>query len=189
MTARPSGRSIRRLSPHGSEPRRRMLTLALVAVTLSLSGCVPAPSASPAPSTSPTLTTGPGGYDDVAQACTAIADDLVTLRTIRGSVEIGVDRDGGKAILERLEEMRSLAPSSLSGAYGSVETAIERLVSQIDASPTPTPTGTESRASEPPRTETPTPTPTSTPRASASDVIDSASDDLTAWLRNNCDGS
>lgn len=187
MRARPSGRSVRRLSPHGSEPRRRMLALAFVTVTLSLSGCVPAPSASPAPSPSPTRTTGPGGYDDLAQACTAIADDLITLRTIRGSVEIGVDRDGGEAILETLDEMRSLAPSSLSGAYRSVETAIERLASQVDASPTPTPTATRSGAPELPQTATPTPT--STPQASISDVVDSATDDITAWLRNNCDGS
>ncbi|MCT2087080.1 hypothetical protein M3D75_13235 [Microbacterium enclense] len=164
-----------------------MLALAVVTVTLSLSGCVPAPSASPAPSPSPTRTTGPGGYDDLAQACTAIADDLITLRTIRGSVEIGVDRDGGEAILERLDEMRSLAPLSLSGAYRSVETAIERLASQVDASPTPTSSATRSGAPELPQTATPTPT--STPQASISDVVDSATDDITAWLRNNCDGS
>jgi hypothetical protein len=113
-----------------------------------------------------------------------LADDVITLRTIRGSVEVGIDREGADAILTRLGEMRSLAPSTLSDDYRAVERSIERLILDIDASPTPVPSGSASPAPRPTPTTTSTPTPAA--HASVFDLVDSASDDVKAWLRDNC---
>ncbi len=185
MRTRYSRRSVPHLPPHGSEPRRSLVALGVIAVTLSLSGCMPPPSTPTAPTATPAPTTGLGGYDDLARACAAMTDDVITLRTIRGSAEIGLDQEGAEAILTRLGEMRSLAPSTLSDDYRAVERAIERLIFEIDAPPTTGPSGRASPAPGP----TPTRTPTSTPaaHASVSDLVDSAAGEVKAWLRDNCD--
>jgi hypothetical protein len=114
-----------------------------------------------------------------------LADDVIMLRTIRGSVEVGIDGEGADAILTRLGEMRSLAPSTLSDDYRAVERAIERLVLEIDASPTTVPSGRASPAPGPTPTTTSTPTPAA--HASVSDLVDSAAGEVKAWLRDNCD--
>lgn len=163
-----------------------MIALSVVAVTLSLSGCSSAPAASPSPTSSPGRAIGPGGYDDLAQACAGVADDLITFRTIRGSVEVGLDREGGEAILEELEERQALAPQSLTRSYRSAKAAIEGLIAEIDASPTRAPSGTASPAFPSARETTATPAPRV--GASVPDLIDSSADDLNTWLRSNCAG-
>lgn len=125
-----------------------------------------------------------GGYDDLAQACAGVADDLITLGTIRGSVQVGLDREGGEAVLEELRERESLAPLPVKRSYRSVEAAIERLLDDIDAPSARTPSATVSPT--PSSARTPTPTPTSDVRTSVRDVIASSAGDLEEWLRSTC---
>ncbi|MBM3714866.1 MAG: hypothetical protein FJW64_03875 [Actinobacteria bacterium] len=113
-----------------------------------------------------------------------MTDDLITLRTVRGSVEVGLNRAGADAILEELRARRALAPLPLTGAYRDVEDAIERLLSDLDVSPTPSPSGIASPSASSPPTVTPTPSPTV--GASVSAAVDNAADQLSEWLRSNC---
>ena len=182
MTARVRGLLCRHPPAHGIEPTRALAGAAALAAVAVLTGCAgPAPAPSPSPTTpaaTPAPTSGPGGYESLSQACTAIADDLITLQTIAGTVEVGLGGEGAEAILAELVEMRELAPVVLRSTYRSVEQAILALP-QPDAAASPQATP----GSLPTPTSTPTPTVTPTP---VREVIESATDDLTDWLTRHC---
>jgi len=80
MSARSRRRLFRHPPAHIIEPTRAAAVLAALAVMAGLAGCTgsatPPSIASASATATPTPTSGPGGYDSLSQACTAIADDL-----------------------------------------------------------------------------------------------------------------
>ncbi len=173
---------------HVNEPTRAVAGLAALAVVALLAGCsgsapTPSPTVS-SPAATPTPTSGPGGYESLSQACTAIADDLITLQTIGGTVEIGLGSDGAEAILAELAEMRELAPVVLRSTYRSVADAIRDLPAP-DATAVATPTSEPSPAATTTPGKSPAPEPAVTPPPFRG-VIDSAADELTIWLTRHC---
>ena len=173
---------------HAIEPTRAAAGLAALSMVALLAGCGgPAPTPSPSvssPAVTPKPTSGPGGYDSLSQACTAIADDLITLQTIGGTVEVGLGEDGAEAILAELAEMRELAPVVLRSTYRSVAEAIRDLPAP-DATAAATPTSVPSPAATTTSEKAATPEPAATPPPFRG-VIESATDELTSWLTRHC---
>jgi hypothetical protein len=187
MSARSRRRLFRHPPAHIIEPTRAAAVLAALAVMAGLAGCTgsatPPSTASASATATPTPTSGPGGYDSLSQACTAIADDLITLQTIEGTAEIGLSEGGAAAILDELAEMRELAPADLRPTYRSVEDAVRELPRTDAAAPTPTSAAASPRSPSP--TSSPTPHPSATPPLIL-EVIESASERLTVWLTRHC---